>query len=508
MEDINQYYERIESYIKDKMTYQEMAEKSNEIILSAPRQFQDRLYEHLANIILDSFVDGSLNYSSDIAKSFAFAEYSKIIAKLNTNEPLTDIYRAIEHLLSGKNELVLERINTWLEAKLAELSGENDIFNCTDFVYSLAVTLKNGFPGLWVSIGKLLDRKGVEKGLSKMCNALEKVYYSDNNDEILDALSLVLMENSDIYLAKELLGYTYYTMGMWPNGIAYFEQLETHKNAINIFFKDMIYFFMAWCYGKLRDYRNEELYYRKAYELYPEADYVLNNIGYSLYKQKKYQESKVVFKQCIELQRDTKYAINNLVRAHISLNEKKEAQDLIKKYSNISKDLKNRIKKLSTQSKTIEYIEEEESVVEKPSRIAVELGIKKHQFSSERILEDELTMRLEAGVNVFGIPLKIYKKHGMYGRQFIIPVGRMDILAVDEEENLYVIELKKDSGYNDAYKQTVKYIEWLSNNTVDKDKKVYGIICLNAPSKELIDKVRQDRRIKLFEYEISYREIK
>lgn len=504
MEEINQYYEKINSFVSDQIPLQEFIEMSNKTIITAPKRYQDFLYERLADIILDSFIYGGTHYISNIANLPVFAEYSNIVAKLETDEPLTDIHRAINLLLSGKNEQVLEKINSWLDAKLSKLSEENVIFKCSDFVYSLVLPLKKGFPGLWMSIGKLLDRKGVEKGLPKICNALEKVYYSDDNDEILDALSLVLIDNSDIYLAKELLGYTYYTMGMWANAIAYFEQLEAYIEAYHIFFNDMIYFFMAWCYGKLRDYKNEEIYYKKAYDLYPEADYVMNNIGYSLYKQKRYKEAMEIFKQCIKIHRDTKFALNNLARTLIALNEKKEALKLIKKHPNISTNLKNRIEKLSSQT---EAIEEEENDVEKPSRISVELGVKKHQFSSERILEDELTIRLEAGFNVFGLPLKIYKKHGMYGRQFIIPAGRLDILAVDDEENLYVIELKKDSGYSDSYKQTIRYIEWLSDNMVKKDKKVYGIICLNAPSNDLIDKVRQDSRIKLYEYAISYREI-
>lgn len=66
------------------------------------------------------------------------------------------------------------------------------------------------------------------------------------------------------------------------------------------------------------------------------------------------------------------------------------------------------------------------------------------QFSSEKLLEDELTARLEKGDEVFGMPLHIYKQKGEYGRQYIMNgVGRLDLLAEDNEGNLYVIELKK-----------------------------------------------------------------
>lgn len=86
-----------------------------------------------------------------------------------------------------------------------------------------------------------------------------------------------------------------------------------------------------------------------------------------------------------------------------------------------------------------------------------------------------MTAKIENGIPVFGLKLKMYKRKGEYGRQYIIPIGRLDLLCEDCEGNLYIIELKKDSGYDDAYKQTADY-----------------------------KKVHSDRRMKLFEYQISY----
>ena len=137
----------------------------------------------------------------------------------------------------------------------------------------------------------------------------------------------------------------------------------------------------------------------------------------------------------------------------------------------------------------------------------IDLGVKRQQFSSEKLLEDELTARIESGMEVFGMNLKIFRRKGLYGRQFIIPIGRLDLLCEDAQGNLYVIELKKDSGYDDAYQQTANYLDWFEQSEYAKGKKVYGIICLNAPTKALIQKVRNDKRMRLFEYAISYTEI-
>ena len=117
------------------------------------------------------------------------------------------------------------------------------------------------------------------------------------------------------------------------------------------------------------------------------------------------------------------------------------------------------------------------------------------------------TSRIESGFPVFGKKLKIYMRKGEYGRQYIIPIGRLDLLCEDNEGELYIIELKKDSGYDDAYEQTARYLEWFNGSSKFKDKKVNGIICLNNPSTELINKIHKDQRMRVFEYQISYTEL-
>jgi hypothetical protein len=64
-----------------------------------------------------------------------------------------------------------------------------------------------------------------------------------------------------------------------------------------------------------------------------------------------------------------------------------------------------------------------------------------------------------------------------------------------------------NSGYDDPFEQTVRYVDWLEKNMAEKGKKVYGIICLNSPTQSLIEKIRSDSRIQLFEYCISYNKI-
>lgn len=140
-------------------------------------------------------------------------------------------------------------------------------------------------------------------------------------------------------------------------------------------------------------------------------------------------------------------------------------------------------------------------------KVTIDIGIKRQQFSNEKLLENELTARIESDMSVFGMNLKEYKRKGEYGRQYIIPVGRLDLLCEDNQGNLYVVELKKDSGYDDAYEQTVQYLEWFEKSEKFKGKKVYGIICLNNLTKEFILRGHNDKRMRLFEYQISYTEL-
>lgn len=111
------------------------------------------------------------------------------------------------------------------------------------------------------------------------------------------------------------------------------------------------------------------------------------------------------------------------------------------------------------------------------------------------------------GSDIFGVNLKIYRRKGAYGQQFILPVGRLDLLAEDDEGGLYVIELKKDSGYDDAFAQTKQYVDYLEKSDLAAGKPVKGIICLSEPTPELIKAVKGDDRISLFEYQISYTKI-
>ena len=344
----------------------------------------------------------------------------------------------------------------------------------------------------------------------ELCDIINVYYNAKNNDEALNAMLTYIQLYPDSAIVNELIGYTYYSMSMWNNAIAYFERVE---NGV-FFYPNEVPFMIAYSYGKNKIHEEEERCYRRCIELSDEygfeADIVLNNLGYCLYQQKNYIEAAQIFEKCIEENKAVQYAAHNYIRVLLALGRYADAKQFIDntncKISNTFKDKVEKClkKRPSKKAEPIVLDSKEDDTAKVPLK---DIGIKREQFTNEKLLEDELTARIESGISVFGLNLKIYKRRGEYGRQYIIPVGRLDLLCEDEKGNLYIIELKKDSGYDDAYKQTAEYLDWFAQSEKFSGKTVHGIICLNNPSAELIDKVHKDKRMCLFEYQISYTEL-
>lgn len=459
--------------------------------------------------------------------------------------------------------------------KLCHVQWKQDILKEDQGLDYLLVPFQNASDEIWNFIMDEVNSMQCEEGIPEFCKALSLYYRSRDNDVIIEGLLAFMRKFPNYRAPNELLGYTYYNMAMWNNAIACFERVQQEY----YFFLEDIYWMLAWSNGKIKNYADEEKYYRMSYQLAPDIPFTLNNLGYSLYKQKKYLEAKELFGQCLDANKDLPYAANNYVRVLIALGRNADAKKFVnsKKFK-IAKAIQERVKRLddhnvrlnkkdlSVKSDTIiesdsdtadlfeitssedeikccqQYINNRlsengakcqqplkkrqlESKI-KHQRFSNERSLEgeikhsqplnerqleataKHlQFSKEKLLEEELTARIESGMQVFGKHLKVYKRKGEYGRQYNIPVGRLDLLCEDANGNLYVVELKKDSGYDDVYEQITQYLAWFEQSEKFKGKKVYGIICLNHPTQELLSKVHADKRIRIFEYQISYTEL-
>ncbi|MCM1056687.1 MAG: endonuclease NucS [Firmicutes bacterium] len=490
-EEINELYAK---EFPDNMTWKEAFEKMN--TMQSHPYFQE-LCETYCDKLISVLTDNHIKYDFDVTKEEPCSWFFQCVEKLDESADfLWAFYYFLKREYAECRRKIHDMFMVWKEAET--VLGEADI------VYAFVIPFKNAFDGFWPFIGDEIKQVETKEGIADFCELMDDFYSSDNDEDMLSCLQHFLQIYPAYRLTNEWIGHIYYAMSMWNNAIAYLERVDHPL----FFYEDEIYWMLAWAYGKVRNYAEEEKCYRKCREFYPDKQYLLNNLGYSLYKQKKYSEARSLFEECLEKNIDLPYAANNYVRVLIALGKNDEAKKFIENGSfRVSKPLRDRAEKpdasnarLKKDGLVIADTDENETT----GRILINKGVKLQQFSNEKLLEDELTARIESGMPVFDLSLKIYKRHGEYGRQYIIPAGRLDLLCEDGAGNLYVIELKKDSGYDDAYKQLSDYLEWFAKSGKFKDKNVYGIICLNDPSEELIAKVHADKRMKLYEYQISY----
>lgn len=494
--EINEFYLR---EFPDDMTLDEITAKLDTLNDHPDIQI---LRQTFCNELVSMLTEGFVMYNEN---DFNFKDGSLWSVTLSNIEKLTKdhyFYWAFYYYVKKDYKKCKEYIHKLCSEDLKDgaVLDEAEVLNL------FLIPFKNAPDQIWDFITKELKSIKTSEGIPEFCELISLFYRSTSNEGIMDAISDFMQKYPDYKTPNEMLGYTYYCMSMWHNAIACFEKVD------EMFYFPManIYWMLAWASGKVKNLANEEMYYRKSLELAPDMAFTANNLGYCLYQQKKYREALEIFDKCLNEKKDLPNAANNYVRVLITLGRNADAKRFVKSGKfKISKTLKDRVSKLDNHNARLkkdavsEQLDLEEDTTEK---IAIDIGIKRHQFYNEKLLEDELTARIESGVPVFGLNLKMYKRKGEYGRQFIIPVGRLDLLCEDNAGNLYVIELKKDSGYDDAYKQTAEYLDWFEQSEKFKGKKIYGIICLNNPTQQLIDNVHADKRMKLFEYQISYTE--
>lgn len=383
-------------------------------------------------------------------------------------------------------------ISEWCERNEKPISA--DVF-CFHFLS----VFKNGFSGLWDKLTIIMSEYPTEPLVLELCKSAPLLFSDVQSATIEQELNRLLQMDPNSLALKELLVIAHYTNKQWGNSVAFAEQIDEPMFV----FKDELFFNMAWCYGKLRETEHEIEAYEKCLSEWENHPFALNNLGYAYYKNRQYKKALSVFDDCLKKEIDTSYAANNYVRTLLAMKCFSDAKQFIQ-----SGKFKV-AKKLSEKAMNAENINldedndtlEDTSVSQRPPRN----GIIPEQFSNERILEDELVERMNAGHTTFGKKLKILRRKGIYGRQYILSNGRRpDLLAEDEEGSLYIIELKKDSGYDDAYEQIVDYLNWFDTNWPENPKCIHGIICLNNPSNSLLKKVHSNLRVELYEYHISY----
>ncbi len=125
------------------------------------------------------------------------------------------------------------------------------------------------------------------------------------------------------------------------------------------------------------------------------------------------------------------------------------------------------------------------------------------RFSLEYQLRDFLAENIES-VPVNGMKLKLYvNPEGIDGVEYHTAVGPIDILAIDENEDFVVFELKRAGAPDKAIGQLSRYMGWVKK-TIGKGKKVRGVIVAKSISENLRYSILAVPDVSLFEYEISF----
>lgn len=122
-----------------------------------------------------------------------------------------------------------------------------------------------------------------------------------------------------------------------------------------------------------------------------------------------------------------------------------------------------------------------------------------HEFAYERDLKNFLAKNL----HVISSSLSLYQDGDISGIEFPVGGRYIDILALENEKDLVVIELKVSKGYDRTVGQILRYMAWIEKNLADSDQKVTGMIIARNISEDLRLAASRLKDVRLYEYELS-----
>lgn len=125
-------------------------------------------------------------------------------------------------------------------------------------------------------------------------------------------------------------------------------------------------------------------------------------------------------------------------------------------------------------------------------------------FPIESQLRDFIAQNIES-IKINGKKIMLYVDElGRDGVEYQTDVGYIDILAVDEEDNFIIFELKRARAPDSAVGQILRYMGWIKNNMAE-GKKVSGVIVSKKSDDRIKYAVAMVPEINLFEYELSFK---
>lgn len=124
-------------------------------------------------------------------------------------------------------------------------------------------------------------------------------------------------------------------------------------------------------------------------------------------------------------------------------------------------------------------------------------------FPLEDHLRDFIAQNLES-IKINGKQVMLYvDDSGIDGVEYKIDVGFIDLLAVDEQGNFIVFELKRAKAPDSAIGQILRYMGWIKENMAS-DKDVKGVIVSKKADEKIKYAASMVPEINLFEYELAF----
>ena len=121
------------------------------------------------------------------------------------------------------------------------------------------------------------------------------------------------------------------------------------------------------------------------------------------------------------------------------------------------------------------------------------------------ILEKELQNILVKNLSIIESGLKLYEgeENGKNGLEYPVDGRRIDILAMDKNDNFVVIELKVSRGYDRVVGQLLRYKNWIKRNIAENNQNVRGVIICKKVTDDLLLACDGLDNIELFKYELD-----
>lgn len=122
-----------------------------------------------------------------------------------------------------------------------------------------------------------------------------------------------------------------------------------------------------------------------------------------------------------------------------------------------------------------------------------------HAFAAEHHLRDYLAQHLESiepGLQLF------VDDQGNDGMEYVTPIGRIDLLAIDNDDRLVAIELKVGRGPDSVAGQILRYVNWIRCN-MPNGATVRGIIIAQHISDKIRYAIASEPAVSAIEYEIE-----